>query len=441
MNTPIFDFVSRYERDNISRLHMPGHKGRGPMGFEQNDITEVTGADALYEADGIIAESERNASSLFGSGMSLYSCEGSSQCIRAMIYLAVTRRDSSAAPVILAGRNAHKAFLYALALVGADVEWLYPEAQVNSPCACPLSAEGLKHRLSTMGVRPCAVYVTSPDYLGGMLDIAAISEICHRHGIPLLVDNAHGAYLKFLSPSKHPMDLNADLCCDSAHKTLPVLTGGAYLHISSAVMKKYAASARQAMALFGSTSPSYLILQSLDLCNLRLSAGWPDALHRTASNVASLKEELAGINLRVAASEPMKIVLECDGDAAHRILRAHGVECEYHDPGHLVMMFSPDNTQIDYLRIRKALSAAIPEARKMPPLPSGLPRRMSVRNAIFSKNETVPLQYCSGRICASPTVSCPPAVPIVVSGEEITAEAQDVMRAYGIQSVCVVSPD
>ena len=114
------------------------------------------------------------------------------------------------------------------------------------------------------GERLCAVYITSPDYLGGVQDIAALAEVCHARGVPLLVDNAHGAYLKFLSPSRHPLDLGADMCCDSAHKTLPVLTGGAYLHVAKGAMAAYEAEARHSLAVFGSSSPSYLILQSLD---------------------------------------------------------------------------------------------------------------------------------------------------------------------------------
>ena len=108
------------------------------MGCEGWDITEVRGADALYEADGIIAESERNAASLFGAGRTCFSTEGSSQCIRAMLYLAVTNRALGSAPVVLAARNVHKAFVYAAALVGFETRWLWPEKS-RSLCACPLS--------------------------------------------------------------------------------------------------------------------------------------------------------------------------------------------------------------------------------------------------------------------------------------------------------------
>ena len=241
--TPIADFVRDYAASDTSRLHMPGHKGRGPLGCEGLDITEIAGADELYEAEGIIARSEANTARLFGSAGSWYGTEGSSQCIRAMVFLALQAAPKgSQRPVLLAARNAHKALLYAAALLDIDVEWLWPpEGPDASLCACPVSPAALTaalDKLEQAGRRPFGVYLTSPDYLGGVQDIAALAPVCHGRGIPLLVDNAHGAYLRFLpGGSRHPLDLGADLCCDSAHKTLPVLTGGAYLHAGHGLLR------------------------------------------------------------------------------------------------------------------------------------------------------------------------------------------------------------
>ena len=127
MNTPVVDFVRRYARQRTTRMHMPGHKGRGPLGCEELDITEIAGADELYEAEGIIAQSEANATQLFGTARTYYSTEGSSQCIRAMLHLALQMRPAKAGrPVLLAARNAHKALLYAAALLDFDIQWLWP---------------------------------------------------------------------------------------------------------------------------------------------------------------------------------------------------------------------------------------------------------------------------------------------------------------------------
>ena len=207
MNTPIQDFLRSYAGSAAVRFHMPGHKGRGPLGCENWDITEIAGADSLYEANGIIAESEANATALFGSGRTLYSTEGSSQCIRAMLYLARLTCPEKPRPVILAARNVHKAFLYAAAALDLAVSWLWPESDTDSLCACPVTPAGLKAALEGMDAPPAAVYVTSPDYLGNRLDIAALADVCHSRGVLLLVDNAHGAYLRFLPADSHPITL------------------------------------------------------------------------------------------------------------------------------------------------------------------------------------------------------------------------------------------
>ena len=214
MNTPVADFVQRYAKAGTARLHMPGHKGRCFLGCEPWDITEIHGADALYEAEGILAESEQNAAALFGSQRTCYSTEGSSQCIRAMLYLAVA---ASGSHTVVAARNVHRAFVSAAALLDLEIRWLWPE-ESRSLCGCPISPAQLEETLHSLPEPPAAVYLTSPDYLGGMAEIPALAQICHQHGTLLLVDNAHGAYLRFLQPSLHPLDLGADLCCDSAHK-------------------------------------------------------------------------------------------------------------------------------------------------------------------------------------------------------------------------------
>ena len=222
METPIADFVRRYADSGMVRAHVPGHKGKSLLGCEALDITEIRGADSLYEADGIIRRSESCAGELFGSGRTVYSTEGSSQCIRAMLYLALICGNGSR--TIVAARNVHRAFLYAAALLDFEIVWLWPE-QSTSLCSCPVSPDALERTLTELPAPPAAVYLTSPDYLGGMADISALAEVCRKHSTPLAVDNAHGAYLRFLEPSRHPLDLGAALCCDSAHKTLPVLTG------------------------------------------------------------------------------------------------------------------------------------------------------------------------------------------------------------------------
>ena len=448
MNTPIADFIARYVKSGISRLHMPGHKGAGAY---KDDITEILGADELYSPDGIILESEQNAARLFGSRRTLYSTEGSTQCIKAMLHIAlINRRDKAHRPVCLAARNAHKALIYAAALQDFDIDWLYPEGGALSPCSCPVTPEALQRKLSSMGEKPFCVYITSPDYLGGMQDIRGLSEVCHRCDIPLLVDNAHGAYLRFLENDLHPLTLGADMCSDSAHKTLNVLTGGAYLHISPRA-PAFAENAKDIMALYGSTSPSYLILKSLDEANRYLAGDFRRELDECAKCVKSLKKTLSQRGYRLIGEEPIKLALLTDGPDAAKKLRSHAAEPEYIDKTCVVMMFTPQNKREDYTRVLAALEGDEPSEspalageeiskgpapeRQAPPAPG---RRLTIREAGFAQSETVPVSQALGRICASPTVSCPPAVPICVSGEEIDQAAITALKQNGISNIAVV---
>lgn len=440
MKTPVCDFVAAYEQSGAARLHMPGHKGKGPLGCEGRDITEIAGADSLYEAGGVIAQSEQNAAALFGAKATFYSAGGSSQCIGAMLCLALQKSKSR---VVLAARNAHKSFLHAAALLDADVRWLWPRPY--SLLACPVTPEMLENALAALPEAPAAVYITSPDYLGNVQPVAALAKVCHAHGAPLLVDNAHGAYLHFLPAPVHPLDEGADLCCDSAHKTLPVLTGGAYLHLGHGLLKAEEGEVRAALSLFGSTSPSYLILQSLDACNLYLAGEARPKLAACVRAVEALKADLAAQGWAVAESEPLKVTLHASkhgwrGDVLADFLRQNGVECEYADPDDLVLMVSPQNSPEDLEKVRAALAAAGQgsETLQTPPQMARPRQAMGIRAALLAPAEEVPVAAAAGRVCAAPTVGCPPAVPVVVSGEEISPDAAAVFRYYGIETVRVV---
>lgn len=439
MNTPVADFVQRYAKAGTARLHMPGHKGRCFLGCEPWDITEIHGADALYEAEGILAESEQNAAALFGSQRTCYSTEGSSQCIRAMLYLAVA---ASGSHTVVAARNVHRAFVSAAALLDLEIRWLWPE-ESRSLCGCPISPAQLEETLHSLPEPPAAVYLTSPDYLGGMAEIPALAQVCHQHGTLLLVDNAHGAYLRFLQPSLHPLDLGADLCCDSAHKTLPVLTGGAYLHLSPTAPAQLAPLAKSALGLFGSTSPSYLTLASLDLCNRYLAEGYPQRLAEAVERLAELRERLTAAGWRVEPSDPLRVTVAAPrrvtGQELAGQLRRQGAECEYADRDFLVLMATPENTPEELAQAAAALGQCPGEANP-PQLPLARGERAcSIRQAAFAPRETVDAAHSLGRVCGLPTVGCPPAIPIAVSGERITPEALALFAYYGIEQVEVLA--
>ena len=492
METPIFDFVKRYADSNPVRAHMPGHKGRGIIlkekaaefsGIYKYDITEVDGADYLSAPCGIIAESERNAGQLFGCD-TFYSTEGSSLCIRAMLYLVKKSAEQAVRkPHILAGRNAHASFVNACAILDIDVDWIMP-LETESYESCSVDGEYIEGYIADILQKnvdntkndnqrsivsrsiPDALYVTSPDYLGNMLNIEELAEVCHEHGMLLLVDNAHGAYLKFLKKSAFPIDLGADICCSSAHKTLPVLTGGAYLHISKSTDSFFAENARQALSIFASSSPSYLILQSLDLCNEFLAnKALKEKLYReTAKRVNRLKKQLEETGYSLEGTEPLKITINLtnigiDGNTVSETLKDDNIIAEYHDETHIVMMFSPANTDDDFLkvetvltRIHEATNGAYPmdsyKNSKSACSESDFPyiefpiqnsnkantkripqpiRSMSFKETMMARAEYVDVKDSIGRIMAHPVLSCPPCVPLYVYGEVI---GEDILNYY-----------
>ncbi len=444
MKTPICDFVNAYAGCDTLRLHMPGHKGSPLLGPEPLDITEIDGADSLYDANGIIAESEKNASSLFGC-TTFYSTEGSSHGIRAMLQLlGLFARQTGKKPAVAAARNVHKSFLSAVALLDIEVTWLYPD-EADSYLSCKLTAAEIDAALTAMTEKPTAVYLTSPDYLGNTADIAAIAAVCHRHGVLLLVDNAHGAYLRFLPVSRHPIDLGADMCCDSAHKTLSALTGGAYLHISSAAPTIFTEQAKNALALFGSTSPSYLILQSLDAVNADLAADYPTRLSAFLSAAEALKARLYNDGYQLIGNEPLKLTLRTkpvgyDGRQFARILRERGIECEFADPDFVVMMLAPAIGEGGLARLQAVLTALplLPALLDEPPIFHRLMAAMTVREATLAPCETVAASACVGRVLAAPSVNCPPAVPIAVCGERMDKTTAACFAYYGIDTCTVV---
>ena len=441
MKTPIRDFINEYIESAPLRLHMPGHKGNAYFGFEKFDVTEVDGADDLYGADGIIAESENNASQLFGA-RTFYSTEGCSLAIKTMLFLAIKHaKETGLAPIIAAGRNAHKSFISAAALIGFDVNWIYSPTEENY-LTCKITAKSLSEFLDNQKNTPCAVYLTSPDYLGNVTDVKEIAKVLKARNILLLVDNAHGAYLKFLQPSLHPIDLGADMCCDSAHKTLPCLTGGAYLHLSKNLPENLARQVKDAMALFGSTSPSYLILQSLDMLNAYLADGYKEKLLGYVNQVNALKNELLGAGYILVGNEPLKITFNTKsygytGQEFNQVLKNKGLVCEFYDPDYTVLMLTPD---VNLERLKNAL-LSIPKKEKIKTFPPKLNRPIKVtdiRQATLSECEKISVKEAKGKILASASVSCPPAVPILVCGEKIDDDAIRCFEYYGIKSCKIV---
>ena len=440
MKTPIVSFLKSYQEKSPVRMHMPGHKGAGILGFEGMDLTEIYGADELFAAEGIIKESEQNASSLFGCP-TYYSTQGSTLCIQTMCtILCQDAKSKGKKPKILAGRNAHRSFIHAAALLDFDIAWLYGNSDYLS---CTISTETLEKEI--LENNPTAVYLTNPDYLGNLLDIKSLASICKKHDVLLAIDNAHGAYLRFLEPSLHPIDLGADLCCDSAHKTLPVLTGGAYLHLSDSLNQVWKNDVKHFMEYFSSTSPSYLIMASLDAANEVLDTTFRNSLFECIQRVDILKNALIQHGYTILSGEPMKITISTKefgytGNEIANLLMECDIYPEFYDSDYIVLMPSPYNTKDDLKRLETCLCKIERKSVVFNSFPKLERARkvMNVRQALFAPSMTLNISKSLGQVCSSVSVSCPPAVLPVIPGEVISESSIEVMKYYGIETVRVV---
>lgn len=440
-DTPLYTALMEHQRKNRSSFHTPGHKSAPdalPEHLLSFDFTELPDTDSLYEAEGAILEAEQRAATLFGAARTLFSAGGCTLCLQTMLCLA-----APCGGVILFDRILHRSVVNAMALLDITPVWILPR---------PTAGAGLPGRVDSRDVEDAlnrhpnakAVFLTSPDYYGVLADIPAIAGVCRKKKVPLLVDNAHGTHLRFGTENLHPLSLGASATACSAHKTLPVLTGGAWLNLAE---PSFVDEAKRAMALFGSTSPSYPIMASLDLARDWLEKQGRSAfsaLEQRVELIRSLAAEL-GFPSPVGLCDPTRLTLRtaqagiCGKDAAEQ-LRQMGVEPEYADDAQVVLIPTPFNSEEDFQRLESGLKALHPQspvtaAHPLPELPDYV---LSPRQALLAPQETVSLSNSVGRIAAEAACPCPPGVPVVMPGEKITREIVDFLRRYGIFAMKVV---
>lgn len=426
--TPLKTALDEYIEKDLSRFHMPGHKGADCFpDYYKYDVTEVGGTDSLFEAAGALAETERRFSEIYGSGATLLSAGGSTLCIQAMLATALNKGDS-----FIAARNCHASAVNVAALLGLNPIWINQRDLKGA------------ERAFEENPRAKALYITSPDYFGVMSDIPAFATLCKKYGAKLLVDNAHGAHLHFFPTEMHPISLGADMCADSLHKTLPVFTGGALLHLKDGALYE---KAKQKMRLFGSTSPSYLIMLSADNCIEYLETKARTDFAMLNGKVANLRYKAFehGLAPKTRNVEPARLTLsvtaaEKSAGEFENSLREHGIEPEYVNSEWAVLMASPFNTERDFERVSKFLDdtfgngcAAFEERlSKMPE------RVLSVREAVFAESESAPVKNALGRVAASLVLPCPPCIALSAPGEIINEEIQGLFIKYGIERINLV---
>lgn len=425
---PLETVLNEYIDKDLSRFHMPGHKGNKIFpDYYRYDITEVEGADSLFKANGALSKLEERYEKIYNTSASLISAGGSTLCIQTMLATALNPGD-----MLIAARNCHTSAINAMALLDLDPIWINPRSIKEAETAFT-EHEGIK-----------AIYITSPDYFGTLSDIAAFAELAHKHGAKLLVDNAHGAHLHFFPFEMHPMGLGADMCTDSLHKSLPVLTGGAMLHIKNCAQK---AEAKQNMRLFGSTSPSYLIMLSMDKCAEYLETKARGDYALLNGRVAGLRYKAFehGLAPKTRNIEPARLTLSVKSTEMSckdfgKSLREHKIEPEYVNDEWAVLMASPFNTEKDFECISSFIDDTYGNGfsafeEKLTQMPK---KAMGIKEAIFAKKEEIETENAVGRISSKLNLPCPPCIALSVPGEIIDEKTKELLIKYGITRLNVV---
>ena len=428
-NTPLYDALRAFADAGPLRMHMPGHKGRPLPAPElasasRLDFTELPPTGDLFAGGGAIGEAEELWAERFHMSACLFLTGGSTQGLQAALALACKPGEG-----VLVDRGCHRAVYNALALLDLRPVYLPRPWLAGAGVAGPVSPAAVEAALAAHPELR-AVCLTSPTYYGVLSDLPALAAVCRAHGAVLVVDGAHGAHLPFLGD----FDLSAaDLAVVSAHKTLPALGQSALLFAGSGTVQTTPqgvegtpprftqADLRWAASLTGSSSPSYLLMASLDLCRAWMEEAGAAAFRETAERVAALRRDYPALTERDAPLDPARFVLRCaDGFGAQERLEGLGVWPEMADAGHVVFLPTCADGAEAFARLRAALDA-LPRGEHPPfPPPPPLPEAvLTPRQALFSPTQCLPLARAEGRVAARQVAPYPPGVPVLAPGERI----------------------
>ena len=439
--TPIFTALKKYANKDISSFHTPGHKNNADFFkkinlMEKLDYTEINGLDFLYNPSGIIKKAQENAAKLYNSKKSLFCTGGCTQTVKAMLMLAMPKGGK-----LLTGRIIHSSAVDAMAVL--DIDPVFIKNSYKAGFFAGIKAEEVKNELERhKDIK--AVYITSPDYFGVLSEIKEISKLTKQYNIPLMVDNAHGSHLKFLYEDIDPITLGADLSANSLHKTLPVLTGGAMLNINN---DKFI-NAEEAIRFFGSTSPSYPVMASIDLAINWLKNNGKKEYEKLLQKTNEINKLIVELKLNIPKSKTDLTRISINAEKFNlteqeilKIFHDNFIEPECIDDKNIILIPTPFNKDKDFERLKKALKQLASAKSFLKPeekiFISG-ERIMSIRNAIMSENEITETKKSLGKIAASAVYKCPPGIPIVIPGEIITKNIIDNILNAGIMRIKVI---
>ena len=466
-------------RDTVS-FHMPGHKGArlykrfGYDSFLDNivdcDITEIVGADNLFQTESIIADTMAKYRKLFDAKASYLLINGSSGGIIASIMACVPQGGK-----LIMARNCHKSVFSGLALGGIRPVYAHPSMVEEYGITGPVEPEEIE-RLLSENPDASAVILPSPNYYGICSDIRAIAEIVHAAGKFLIVDQAHGAHLKFFEtcgaadgPFAVPESAEtqgADLVINSTHKTLCSFTQSAVLNVPAGSRFDDLYHLEDKLQQMESTSPSYLLMASLDINADILSAHGGELFEAWRDNLNYFYQEAGGIDglafmqVKDGARQAMdmtKINLDMsacglDGHQLEEVLLEREIYAELVTGNILMCMTGIGNSRGDYDRLLAALreiSETHPARQNIAfAADSGTTDAATAGAALWTKHRTLhkmprvkelmPLQQCAGRICASSLIPYPPGIPLICPGEEIGSEEIDYITSLRNQGDKVI---
>ena len=426
MYSPIYEHLEKYYKSDRVSFAMPGHKnGRGlKADFLCCDVTELDATVNLRsEGDKVIGKAQEMLAELYGSDESYILTCGSTAGIQAMLACALSPGDT-----LLVSGDCHMSVINTCALCGYKIRFLgsaiNPDTMITYDRENPAQALTYKQDVD-------AVLVTSPNYYGMCRDIKELAAACHRRGIPLLVDEAHGAH--FIASDKLPesaIRCGADAVVNSAHKTLNALTGAAYLHVKSNILNK--ARLRQALGMFQTSSPSYPIAASADMARAEAedSYEWERTI-KMCNDFKRAISENTFIHI-VENDDPTRIVLNFSGfdisgyEAGRRLAEEYGIDVEMSDVLNIVLIATPSNTQADFNRLFTAMVGIYDtltisqESMKILPPPDHS-EFIDPQRSFYSKPQAVALAKSFGRISAATVTAYPPGIPVLCMGEMITA--------------------
>jgi arginine/lysine/ornithine decarboxylase len=434
--------LGAYEREHPARFHMPGHKGRGLSGFWREelqlwDVTELSNTDNLHEPHGALAVAQESMAQAYGAKASFFVVNGGTNAVQAMI-LALGEDDK-----LLLARDCHRSAVSGAALRGIETCYIWPKYDETRGLPGMVTPDDLDRALAQTGAT--AALITTPNAYGFCADVAGLADAAHQHGALLLIDGAHGAHYPFSDALPRGLGGYADVFVHSQHKTMDALTQAASLHLGECRITPE--QLRRALAMTETTSPSYLLMASLDWSvYMARRRDWEGqvsrclALEEKIEVIDGLKVFHDPVGIGVFERDRTRLVIDVTmrgytGYEAQAILEQNNIFLEMADARRLVLITTPNDEPEWYDRLLEALSA-LPKRAPWQLKTAGEEilfaanaQRMGIRAATFARTQTMPLGEAEGRVAAEPIGIYPPGIALVMPGEVIDLHAIDYLTA------------